>query len=334
MSVIHYAQSESIQPIPPSGNVLNIRSALNIPLPYAPFGPYPNQLDNMASTNGLWFYPSEWQDRILSAYQVRKYTHGSVGPFVDAGYHNKWPPTDFRNPVQEAVIRSAIEKIERAGIIPAMFIQVDGWSIGQMNDLVPIFKQEWWQQHARLVVNGFEQMGSKYGWSNKTYIAWLSWLRDVFPAAKRLLHTAAGIEVPVGDGDDTSQPGMSAGECWARVTPLIHGWLQQDNALFPQGCNGAEGPDFIADNGLTNEQNWLNLWDLRLPYSLTSRFRTGYAGYPTTSANGGPLKVYAGEFYSFPQFWCSNNRGEDYAIEHGAEAVKLGADGSFDGWQP
>jgi hypothetical protein len=333
-----YFDGEVSSAAPPAwttAQLLDIRSALNIVVPGAPFGPRPDPPDNatnMASTNGIWHYPPAWQDTILEAYRARHYTHGSVGPFVDVeGYHNRWPPTDVRDPVQAAQIQAAIEKIERAGIIPAMFIQVDGWTIEQMNELVPIFVEPWWQAHARLVVNGFEQQGSKYGWSNATYVTWLTWLRNVFPNAIRLLHTSADIESPVGDGDDTSQPGMSDGECWGRVTPLIHGWLEQSNALFPKGCNGAEGPDFVADNQLTNEQNWFNLWDQAWPYSLVSRFRDGYAGWPTTSANGGPLKVYAGEFYSFAQFWCSGR--EDYARDHGARAVALGAAGSFDGYR-
>jgi len=310
--------------------LLVIRGALNIKIT-APYGPRPGQPDNMASTNAPWIYTPEQRKAIRDGYKARGYTHGPVGPFVDPGYHGQIPGVDIRQPGAADQIADLLQEFWDDGICPVVFIQVDGWTLGQMRTLEPVFRSDRWQRLCRVVCNGFEQQGSKYGWSNQDYINWLSWLRDVFPNAKRLLHTVDGIEAPVGNGDDTSKPGMSNGQCWSRVTPLIHGWLHQSSVLFPAGVNGALGPNHVDPNGdgRTDEAHWFDLWDASKPWSFTSRFRHGTAGWPTTSANGGPLKVYAGEYYSFALWWA--NASEDFARDHGQRAVQLGADGYFDG---
>jgi hypothetical protein len=311
--------------------LLAIRGALNIRLPGAPMGPRPGAPTAMASTNGLWHYSPEWQAKILSAYRdERHYTHGPIGPFVDPGYHGQFPPVDIRNDAEREQVEAALQTMWDSGVIPVVFIQNDGWPITAMErDMAPIFRSEKWQKLCRVVCNGFEQQGSVYGWSNQEYVDWLTWLKSVFPNAKRLLHTVAGIEAPVGAGDDTSQPGMSNGECWGRVTPLIHGWLRQGNELFDPG------PDHVdpAGDGRTDEQHWYDLADTSVASSMVNRFRQGYAGWPTTSANGGPMKWYHGEYYSFYLF-NTVSADEAYAQAHGKRAVELGADGAFDGWAP
>lgn len=303
--------------------LLAIRGALFTVKAPASIGVRPGQPDNIVSTG---YFPSYGPtDRALTveAYTGRKYTHGPAGPFIDPGYHGQFAPIDFRNDADRVRAEESIQAVWDAGIIPVVFVTPDGWTVEQLKTLEPIYRSETWQRLCRVVANGFEQQGSKYGWSNAQYIAYLSWLRDVFPNSVRLLHTVSDIEAPVGNGDDTSKPGMSNGECWGRVTPLIHGWLHQSNALFHPSQVDPSG------DGRTDEAHWFDLWDASRPGSLVSRFRNGTAGWPTTSANGGPMKVYAGEFFSFME--QQPNLSESYARQHGARAIALGADGSLDG---
>lgn len=284
-----------------------------------PGGPRPHQPDNIAVFAAYYYTPAQRQC-VYQLYRERGYTHGPLGPFIDPGYHGEVPGIDFRAD-NGAAVMDLIQEVYDNGFIPVIFITPDGWTIDQLHTLDAIFAQPRFQKLARVVVNGYEQQGSKYGWSNQQYIQYLSWLRDTFPAAVRGLHTIADIEAPVGNGDDTSKPGMSNGECWGRVTVLIHFWLHQSEALFH--------PDHIADNGKTDGENWLLLWDRNNPYSFINRFGRGTAGWPTTSANGGPLVAVPGEYRSFVTWW--QNEPEDIARQWGAKALAAGAPGYMDG---
>lgn len=284
-----------------------------------PAGPRPHQPDNIA-VFAAYYYTPEQRQCVYQLWKERGYTHGPIGPFIDPGYHGQTPPIDLRAD-GGAAVADLMQEVYDAGLIPVVFITPDGWTVEQLRTLEPILRSERWQHLVRVVVNGYEQQGSKYGWSNAQYVAYLSWLRDVFPNAKRGLHTIADIEAPVGNGDDTSRPGMSNGECWGRVTPLIHFWLHQSAALFT--------PNHMADNGQTDGANWLALWDKTNPYSFISRFGRGVAGWPTSSANGGPLCVTPGEYASFITWW--QNQAEDVARDWGAKALAAGSCGFMDG---
>lgn len=305
-------------------DLLKIRGSLfTVKAATSQWGPRPGQPDNVACLGFIPSYSEADRNLTIAAYKSRGYTHGPMGPFIDQGYHGQIPPIDFRDATVRAGIEDSIQWVWDQGIIPIIFITPDGWTVDQLRSLEPILRSEKWQRLCRIVCNGFEQQGSKYGWSNAQYIEYLTWLKDVFPTSVRLLHTISDIEAPVGNGDDTSKPGMSNGQCWARVTPLIHGWLHQSNALFDPRHVDPGG------DGRTDEAHWYDLWDAAKASSLVSRFRQGVAGWPTTSASGSPLKVYAGEFLSFRVYW--ENWSEDLARDYGAKALSLGADGYLDG---
>lgn len=299
------------------GSLFTVKAGAN----QLPWGPRPNQPDNIAFF-GANFYTPEQRKVVYQLWKDRGYTHGAIGPFIDPGYHGQNPPIDFRS--NPDAIADIIQEIWDNKLIPVIFLTPDGWTVDQLRTLEPIFKSDRWQKLCRVVVNGFEQQGSQYGWSNKQYVEYLSWVRDTFPNAVRGLHTVSDIEAPVGNGDDTSQPGMSNGECWGRVTPLIHFWLHQSNALF--------NPTHVDPNGdgRTDEAHWYDLWDKNNVHSLIRRFGSGTAGWPTFSANGGPMKVIAGEYLSFKVYW--ENWSEGLARAYGHKAVELGADGAMDGW--
>lgn len=303
-----------------------------------PYGPRPGQPDNIVFF-GTRFYSREQRQCGYDAWKKRGYTHGVVGPFIDPGYHNQVPPNDFRSNPNEAL--DLVQEVWDQGLIPIVAIVPDHWGADRNfedhvwtvdelrgSDLEAVYRSPRFQRLARVVMLCWECQGSKYGWSNAQYVGYLSWLRDTFPNAVRVLHTISDIEAPVGNGDDTSKPGMSNGESWGRVTPLIHAWFHQSNALFTSSHVDPTG------DGRTDEAHWFDLFDAARSSSLVSRFSKGVAGWPTTSANppdvnGGHLCVVAGEYMSFRVYW--DNWAEQLARDHGARALSLGACGFMDG---
>jgi hypothetical protein len=296
--------------------LLTFRGALNIKM-NAPFGLRPNQDNNTASTNGLWNYAEADQDRILAAYKTRGYTHGPAGPFIDPGYHDLWPGVDFRDPAQLARVEAAIEKIYAAGITPVIFITPDGWTVDQLRALEPIFRSAKWQTYCQLVVNGFEQQGSKYGWSNAKYVSYGKWLNDVFPKAVIGLHTISKIEAPVGEGDDTSKPGMDIASCWRRVADVFDYWLYQDDMW-----DHPEHVDPANPDGRTDLEHFVSLWDKNDPNSFVRRFGPG--GLWECS-----LIPIPGEYCSYGLVW--QDQPESFAREVGRRCIAAGAVGAFDG---
>lgn len=304
-----------------------------------PYGPRPHERTNIA-VFAAPYYTKEQRECVYGLWKARGYTHGNVGPFIDPGYHGMNPGYDFRDD-GGAWAADLIEEVWDHGFIPDVFITPDGWTVQQLQTLEPIFRSPRWQRLARLVVNGYEQQGSPYGWSNNVYVGHLAWLASVFPSAKRGLHTIADIEAPVGDGDETSADRCTAdliarlkcfhgnGDAWARVTPLIHFWFHQSEALFH--------PDHVDPNpsadGRTDAEHYFDLFDQSKASSFVQRFSFGRSGWPTVSANSGPLCVVAAEFLSYRVYW-NLAFTEDMARDYGHRAVALGACGAMDGWRP
>lgn len=309
-----------------------------------PYGPRPFTADNVCFF-AVRFYTREQRQICYDAWKARGYTHGVLGPFIDPGYHGAVPGNDFRADPDAAL--DLVQEVYDQGLIPVVAIVPDHWGADKNfedhiwtvadlrgSDLEAIYKTPRFQRLARIVMLCWECQGDKYGWSTDQYVEYLGWLRDTFPNAVRVLHTIADIEAPVGNGDDTSKPGHSNGESWARVTALIHAWFHQSNALFTASHVDPSG------DGRTDEAHWYDLFDASKSSSLVSRFTRGVAGWPTTSANppevnGGHLCVVAGEFASFYTYWATpgypNGWPEDIARDHGAKALQLGACGFMDG---
>jgi hypothetical protein len=299
-----------------------------------PWGPRPHQRDNVAFFGG-YFYTKAQRQCVYALWKARGYTHGPVGPFIDPGYHDQTPGIDFRQD-GGAAAADLIQEIWDAGLIPVVFVTPDGWTVQQLQTLEPIFRSPRWQRLVRVVVNGFEQQGSKYGWSNNTYVGHLSWLASVFPHAVRGLHTIADIEAPVGDGDETVPSRCTPaqvdqrkclsgnGDAWSRVTPYIHFWLHQSEALFhPQQVDP-------SGDGRTDGEHWVDLWTAGYPGSFVQRFGLGKSGWPTTSAGGTPLLPIPGEYLSYRVYWDTNFT-EDMARDWGQKALRAGARGFMDG---
>lgn len=301
-------------PRPTRDQLLTFRGSLNIKSSST------FNLRGTASTNGIWNAPDDQAAVIIREWKERGYTHGPVGPFIDAGYHGLTPPVDFRNDAQREKVVAAITNLQQEGIITPMFLTPDGWTVDQLRTIEPIFKEEVWQGLGAIVVNGFEQQGSRYGWANSQYVDYLTWMKETFPNAVRCLHTVSGIEAPVGRGDDTSRPGMSLNECWGRLNPLIDVWLTQ----FDMWDHAWTHVDPANTDGRTDLSHWYDLWDRANRFSFLTRFSAG-GTWPLAK----DIIPIPGEFWSYGLVWHDLDEAQGRKI--GSTAIALGARGSFDG---
>jgi len=138
---------------------------------------------------------------------------------------------------------------------------------------------------------------------------------EVMPNALQLVHTVTDVDALTGQDDWQTIPGGNA-ECWQRSVPYLHGWLIQ-LAGYQNGGNPVPSEEV--------KKNFAEYFQ-----DMYRRFHEGYAGWPTHSKWGNqPMKFYAGEYASYPDFW--DNWDEQYARELGDLAVANKADGYCDG---
>lgn len=274
-----------------------------------PYGPRPNAPDNIFAIDYLEHYTPEEQARGLALWKAHRYTHAPVGPFIDGGYHGQYPPVSM-GPVTYA--RRVLAPLWSAGIIPVMFLKPDGWRLTDLVGLEGEFCHPDFQSLARIVVPG----GWEPSMTSDEWVELLQWSAAIFPRALRLIHMEADHDAP-GNHHDVDLAG-GTGPLWARVAPFVHGWLVQNRA-FEAGTPSEAFENFKAQFYSPD------------PRSLTGRFRTGYAGWPRSSAwgDGVPLRVYAGEYASYWVYW--HNRPESEAQDWGTAALAAGADGALDG---
>lgn len=297
-------------------DLLNIRGAMWTARAPIPYGPRPGQPDNILAMDYYEVYGAMDRKLMLDIYCGQHgYTHAATGPLVDpGGYHGQYPATpDAPTQASFDAYLDGLQEWKNRGLAPIHFCKPDGWSLQQLIDqLEPFYLQPRAQALLPLVVPG--------GWEpaidtdNATWVSWLEWGARVFPNAIRLIHMVADHDAPQWDA------GMDNSTAWANVTPYIHGWLVQ-NAGYAVNGGPIASPQFVSD--FTGQFNVAD------DGSLKARFVRGTHGWPTTSANGGPLKVYAGEFAAYGDYW--NNYPESEAIRLGDVARAAGADGSFDG---
>lgn len=279
------------------------------------FGPRANQDDNIFDS-GCEAYTPEHLQRGIAKFRAMGATHVQVGPFVDPGYHGQYPPVDFR--VNPDEILAWLEGWWTAGFKVVAFIGPDNWTTEQMQTLEPIFLQPRWQAVLKQIV--------PYGWepskdtSNAQFVQRFQWARRVFPTALQYIHLPADFDAP-GNNDDFTpgQPGyIGFPEAWHRVVPYLTGYLIQ---------NGPYGVAPEADQQLAT--NFGNQFRADVQGSLRSRFKNGYAGWPTTCASGETLDLIAAEQSSFEAYW--KNLAESVSVSWGKVAMDNGADGYFDG---
>lgn len=302
-----------------------------------PFGRFPHKANNVIFF-GAFFYNTEQRECGYSEWKKRGYRNGVMGPFVDPGYHGQVPGYDIRDNPTDAIasVQAAIDKgfVVKVVVVPDHWGRAEGWgdhvwTVADLrgSSLEAVYKTDAFQKIARDVMLCWECQGSQYGWDNKTYLEYGKWLNEVFPKSVHTLHTIADIEAPVGQGDETdtsnchglgSDKCLSNGTAWARVAQYFQIWLHQSSALFT--------PDHVADNGKTDKQNWLELWDEKNPASFVRRFNDPavYKDWPK-----GKIVPIPGEYLSLKVY--NGEVSEDVARDAGQAALRLGARGFFDG---
>lgn len=292
-----------------------------------PWGPRPNQPDNNLVIDYFEVFSLKDQDRMLAAYGPKGdgYTHAPMGPMVDAGYHGQLPATDWRrNP---NVYLDAAVKEERAGVQVIHFLRPDRgcvdleWTVEDLErELGPIFRSAKAQAIMRIVCLGWEP-GPRYYYDNAWWCEMTAWMARTFPNALRLIHMVSDCDAPAGRDDD--KKGISNGKAWANLAGRIHGWLVQ-NAGYTDGDSPTPSAHFMSE--FTKQFDGSR-------GSLITRFTTGgpMGDWPVDSAwgVGQRLRVYAGEFAAYADYW--KNWPEEVSRDIGDSAIAAGADGSLDG---
>ena len=303
-------------PWPSLDAIRNVRGAIWSSRSAIPFGPRPNQPDNINAMDYFAScYDSAQRQQMISDYKSRKLTHVAVGPFVDPGYHGQYPAEDFRSNPDEFAAK--LGELRNAGLILAGFLCPDGWSLDQCQSLNSIFSQAKWQDLFQIVVPcGWEPSEDT---PNSEYVAKLAWGKQLFPRALVALHLAADFDCPGNNADLT--PGtpqyIGMAQCWANVCKYL-------NQYFVQNGPYTTAPS--ADPTLAN--NFANLFN-QSSGSLWDRFHNGYAGWPTFSAWGAqPIDIVAAEQTSYSAYW--SNLPEQDSKDWGTLAVNSGANGAFD----
>lgn len=301
-------------------------SASRCPSLRLPFGPRPNQPDNIIATDFFANYSPEDQNAILDCLRSLGYTHVVMGPLVDSdGYHGQYQPHDWTQHFDQFL--DTAQTFWDSGLTPVVFLHPDGWTFEETRDrLTPLLMQPRAQQLLRIVVpTGWEP--TRYGWSSCTWAAFAQWARETLPNALVLIHTVADVDAPVGTDARCDDNGKPNGEGWARVTPYIHGWLIQN------GDNGGSYSQSPAQNP-SLAKNFAAQFkadgDGAAQHSIGWHF-AGNAGWPTNSAWGPhiPIRLYAGETTSYAGYW--QNMPEDARIQWGDLAIASGASGYLDG---
>jgi hypothetical protein len=262
---------------------------------------------------------------MLSAYGSggNRYTHAPDGPMLDEGYHGKYPSVDFRsNP--DAWFSIMREKW-LAGICPVHFAYPDMYGFYPdaldkfFADFEPIYRSAQAQELIKVWI--------PYGWergyevTSAMWVRMLQWAHRVLPNALVGIHLVADRDAPTGGNDDLI-PGWTNASAWEAVAPYTHLWFVQ-NGGYVDGSTPVPSPTFV-----TNFTNQFNPW---VRGSLANRFGSGYAGWPTFSAfgEGHPIRLVAGEYASYRDFW--DNWPESEAQHLGDAAIAAGAAGAFDG---
>lgn len=290
-----------------------------------PYGPRPGAADNILATDFYGVYDADTKSRMLAVYRGRGYTHAVTGPVAGSDcYHGQYPcRVSLPNQQEWDAYLDDIQNWWNAGITPVYFHKPDGWETPEhaadLDALDALVRQPRAQRLLRVVVYcGWEPSGSKYGWTNATYVACLQRGAAVFPNALRALHTAADLDAPTGGNDDRTFPaGQGNVISWQRAVPYIHVWLVQ-LAGYINGPSEVPTAQFLQD--------FRAYWP-----DLRKRFGSGYAGWPTSSAwgvNEGVHVCYA-EGASYTNYW--QNWAERYSLDLGDEAMAAGADCYLDG---
>src|SRR5215472_5870666 len=120
-----------------------------------PYGPRPNQPDNICAMDYYQWYDAPTRGRMLGAYVARGYRHAPTGPLVDAdGYHGQYPtaPNDPTQDTWDAWL-DAMQEWWNVGVAPIFFLKPDNWSFDRLKAVFePFLLQPRSQRLIRIVV--------------------------------------------------------------------------------------------------------------------------------------------------------------------------------------
>ena len=313
------------------------------------YGPRPAQPSNITALEYLHVYGdnptspdpkhlTQTQKDILATYKSFGYTHCCYGPIYGQAYHGLYPDVQFNTPAMFEQWLDWLQVFWDNGLAPVCFIHPDNLTFDETKAMYdPLIRgNARAQKLMRIVVpTGWEP--TRYDWSSYTWAKYFEWMKELLPNALLLLQTVPDVDAPCGKdelGDDEAD--QAAGNpthdvrvnAWRRLCPLIHGWLNQSGAFeHPDDHNDPNNPQFTAFD------NWANGFDKTYKGSYYDRFHNGYAGWPGNSAWGNePIKIYAGEFCSYWEYW--QDRAYSEGVAWGDRALKVGADGVLDSCSP
>lgn len=285
-----------------------------------PYGPRPNQPDNILAMDYYESYDQPTRNRMRDSYKSQgQLTHAPIGPFTDPGYHGQYPAIDITTDPDHYA--SIFEELLLDGIIPVCFLKPDDWTLQQLiASYDAIFRSNRWQRICQIIVpNGWEPSEDT---PNSEYVSFLQYGRETFPNALCCLHLATDFDAPGNNADLTPSSPTYIGNdgCWRNVAPYMHTFLIQ---------NGAYNVPPSADPTLAT--NFGNQFDEEVSGSLADRFQHGYANWPTFSAWGPNqgIDCVNGECTSYEAYW--NNLPESTSQAWGNLAKQRGAIGEFDG---
>jgi hypothetical protein len=326
----------------PLAQLAAIRGAMWTARLDVPYGPRPNQSDNILAMDFYQLYDKPTRARMLRYYHdVKGYTHAVTGPLSGTDcYHEQYPCHDASNPgwfpqdgppsqEQWDFYLDAMQEWWDAGVAPIFFIHPDGWTFEHTRDaFTPLLAQPRAQRLIRIAVgSGWEPAG--YEWSSCTWTLYAQWVRATLPNALSLIHTGAKpdgspYDAPVGTDARCNDNGTPNGRGWARITPYLHGWLIQ-NGPFRE--SPAQNPSLAREFGAQFKGDG----DGAVFHSPAWHFLNGVAEWPRGSAWGPgiPVRLYNAEVTSYMAYW--RNLAEEVSQAWGDLAMASGADGYLDG---
>jgi len=240
-----------------------------------PYGPRPNQADNVLFTAQ---YDSPGYDAgrradMRARYRQHGYTHWTMGPVAQTGYHGQYPDTNWiSNP---GVFADRCEEIASEFFLNLMLLPDNGLGAnGRQIDrdfvvgvLEPIYRSSRIQAAAKIVTLAWEP-----DYDAQTYQWGVQWMARVFPNAVRCIHFPSGRGAPGVHADLASEGGPYPNEAslWVPIQPYIHVFLMQDTWAF-------EGN---TQDGRTGEQQF--------QYDLLDKIRRFRYGRGPNAPTSGP----------------------------------------------
>lgn len=290
-----------------------------------PYGPRPNDPSNIIAFPFYDLYDAPTRARMVDAYKARGYTTTVTGPVTGNDcYHGLYPCRQgVPNQAEWDAYLDSLQEQWDNGLEPCYFAHPDGYWLpddsAAMDQLDALYMQPRAQKLIRCVgYAGWEPNGTKYGWPNSQWVAWVQRGARVFPNAFRFIHMTSDLDAPTGGDDSATFPfGKGNAMSWQNVAPYVHAWFVQLGG-------------YVEDNTPTPTPGFLQQFTAYWA-DLRNKFTNGASEWPTSSAWGPgiPLRVCYAEGAAYRDFW--NNFPESVSQDLGDLAMQSGADCYLDG---